>query len=88
MGSARTSASMSRRTHGGGRPQRSTVGKRSSDVYLPTGEQLLPRESNVYMDVGVCSVEEHADQEGTPVGIILVASRHDASGGAWQLRFS
>lgn len=37
---------------------------------LPTGERLLPwdpipRESNVYMEVGVCRVEERAGAEGT-----------------------
>jgi hypothetical protein len=62
-------------------------------VDLPTGERLLPwdpipRESNVYMVVGMRRVEEHADQEGTPVDVILVASRHGASDGAWRLRFS
>src|SRR5258708_8264045 len=60
---------------------------------LQTGERLLlwdpiPRESNVYMEVGVCRVEEHADREGTPVDVLLGASRHDASDGAWRPRFS
>src|SRR5258708_6147704 len=60
---------------------------------LQTGERLLlwgpiPRESNGYIEVGVCRVEEHADREGTPVDVLLVASRHDASDGAWRPRFS
>ncbi len=59
---------------------------------LKTGERLLPwepipRESNVYMEVDVCRVEEFASAEGTPVAVILVASRRDAADGAWRLLF-
>ena len=59
---------------------------------LQTGERLLPwdpipRESNVYMEVGVCRVEEFATTEGTPVAIILVAPQRDAGTGAWRLLF-
>ena len=47
-------------------------------MHRQTGERLLPwdpipRESNVYMALGVCHVEEFADVEGTPVALILTA---------------
>lgn len=59
---------------------------------LPTGERILPwdpipRESNIYMEVGVRRVEELASAEGTPVAIILVVPQRDAGTGAWRLLF-
>ena len=44
-------------------------------------------DTNIYMQVGVCRVEELATVVGTPVALILVAPRHDAVDGAWRLLF-
>jgi hypothetical protein len=61
----------------------------------PTGERLLPWNpipdaSNVYLEVGVCRLEERVEVAGMPLAIILVAARREASDeidSAWQLLF-